>query len=44
MDAPETQLLTRFPWVERRKLTVAEYYRMAEAGILSTEERIELIE
>ena len=29
---------------ERRKFTVAEYYRMAEAGILKPDERVELIE
>lgn len=30
--------------VERRHFTVAEYYRMAEAGILSEDDRVELIE
>ena len=29
---------------QRRKFTVAEYYRMGEAGILGPEERVELIE
>ena len=29
---------------EKRKFTVAEYYRMAEVGILGPEERVELIE
>ena len=29
---------------QKRKFTVAEYYRMAEAGILKPEERVELIE
>ena len=29
---------------EKRKFTVAEYYRMAEVGILGSEERVELIE
>ena len=29
---------------EKRKFTVAEYYRMAEVGILRPEERVELIE
>jgi len=29
---------------QRHRLTVAEYYRMAEVGILSQEARVELIE
>ena len=32
------------PAPQRRKFTVAEYYRMAEVGILRPEERVELIE
>ena len=32
------------PARENRKFTVAEYYRMAEVGILGPEERVELIE
>src|SRR3954463_8858830 len=34
------------PWtsLERRRFTVEEYYRMGEAGILSPEERLELID
>jgi Uma2 family endonuclease len=41
---PETDLLVRHPWVPRRKLTVADYYRMADAGILGRQERVELVE
>ena len=37
---PEAPLPAR----EKRKFTVAEYYRMAEVGVLSPEERVELIE
>ena len=37
---PESPLPAR----EKRKFTVAEYYRMAEVGVLSPEERVELIE
>jgi Uma2 family endonuclease len=40
----ETDLLTRNPWVTRRPLTVAEYHRMGEAGILTEDDRVELIE
>ncbi len=31
-------------WLSRRLITVADYYKMAEAGILSPDDRIELIE
>jgi Uma2 family endonuclease len=45
MMAPgETRLLARNPWVARRPITVAEYHRMGEAGILSERDRVELIE
>jgi Uma2 family endonuclease len=40
----ETGLLTRNPWVVRRPLTVAEYHRMGEVGILTEDDRVELIE
>jgi len=30
--------------VERRKFTVEEYHRMGEAGIFSSDDRVELIE
>jgi len=32
------------PWVTRRAITVADYYKMADAGILSEQDRVELIE
>jgi len=44
MAPGETSLLSRNPWVARRVLTVAEYHRMAEAGILTERDRVELIE
>jgi Uma2 family endonuclease len=47
MDAPiiePTDLLARNPWVQRRKLTVADYHRMGDAGIFADRERVELIE
>lgn len=44
MASGETGLLTRYPWVVRRPITVAEYHRMGEAGILTHEDRVELIE
>ena len=40
----ETHLLAAHPWVRRRPITVAEYYRMADAGILTERDRVELIE
>lgn len=44
MASGETGLLTRNPWVVRRPLTVAEYHRMGEVGILTEDDRVELIE
>jgi Uma2 family endonuclease len=44
MASGETGLLTRNPWVIRRPLTVAEYHRMGEVGILTRDDRVELIE
>ncbi|MSP03311.1 MAG: Uma2 family endonuclease [Acetobacteraceae bacterium] len=44
MAPGETDLLTHNPWVARRALTVAEYHRMGEAGILTKDDRVELIE
>jgi len=44
MASGETGLLTRNPWVVRRPLTVSEYHRMGEVGILTEDDRVELIE
>jgi Uma2 family endonuclease len=44
MPPGEIGLLTRNPWVARRALTVAEYHRMCEVGILTERDRVELIE
>lgn len=44
MAPGESDLLARHPWVTRRPLTVAEYHRMGEAGILTEGDRVELIE
>ena len=44
MAPGEIGLLTRNPWVARRALTVAEYHRMGEVGILTERDRVELIE
>ncbi len=44
MPPGETDLLTRNPWVTRRPITVDEYHRMGEAGILTEDDRVELIE
>ena len=44
MASAETSLLTRNPWVARFPLTVAQYHRMGEVGILDEDDRVELIE
>jgi Uma2 family endonuclease len=44
MPSGETGLLLRNPWVTRRPLTVAEYHRMGDVGILAEDDRVELIE
>ena len=44
MATRATGLLTRNPWVPRRPLTVADYHRMGEVGILTERDRVELIE
>ena len=31
-------------WIKRRQITVDEYYRMAEVGLIAPDERVELIE
>ena len=40
----EPRLLAANPWVARRPITVAEYHRMGEVGILGERDRVELIE
>ena len=42
--APAVETAAAAAMPEKRKFTVAEYYRMAEVGILGPEERVELIE
>ena len=44
MDHVEQTLLSRYPEAQRRPLTVDEYHRMGEAGILTDDDRVELIE
>ncbi len=36
--------LLHHPWITRRKLDVRDYHRMGEAGILTADDRVELIE
>jgi Uma2 family endonuclease len=40
----EPRLLVANPWVTRRPISVAEYHRMGEVGILGERDRVELIE
>ena len=44
MDGNGVSLLARYPAVPRHLLTVEDYHRMGEAGILSEDDRVELIE
>lgn len=44
VDRAEPGVLSRYPAVPRRLLTVEEYHRMADAGILTEDDRVELIE
>ena len=40
----ERSLLAANPWVTRRPISVAEYHRMGEVGILGERDHVELIE
>ena len=44
LDEPRVSVLAANPWVARRPITVAEYHRMGEVGILGERDRVELIE
>jgi len=44
VDREDLGLLSRYPAAPRRLLTVDEYHRMGEAGILTGDDRVELIE
>lgn len=44
MDGDQPGLLERVPGIRRHKIDVREYYRMAEVGILTRDDRVELIE
>jgi Uma2 family endonuclease len=44
VDREEPGVLSRYPATPRRLLTVHEYHRMGEAGILTEDDRVELIE
>jgi len=43
MDMPDADVLSRHP-VPRHRLTVSEYHRLAEAGILGEDDRVELLQ
>ena len=40
----DTEAIDQRPFVPKRLLTVADYHRMAEAGVFAPDERVELIE
>jgi Uma2 family endonuclease len=42
--APTAEDIASPSWVPRRRITVADFYRMAEVGIIGERDRIELIE
>src|SRR5262245_49938618 len=44
MDQGSLSVLSRYPAAPCRRLTVEEYHRMGEAGILTEDDRVELIE
>jgi Uma2 family endonuclease len=44
VDREDLGLLSRYPAAPRRLLTVDEYHRMGEVGILTDDDRVELIE
>jgi Uma2 family endonuclease len=44
VDRNDLGLLSRYPAAPRRLLTVDEYHRMGEVGILTDDDRVELIE
>jgi hypothetical protein len=44
VDREELGVLSRYPAAQRRLLTVDEYHRMGDAGILTEDDRVELIE
>ena len=44
MDRNDLGLLSRYPAAPRHLLTVDDYHRMGEAGILTDDDRVELIE
>jgi hypothetical protein len=44
VDREELGLLSRYPAAPRHLLTVDEYHRMGEAGILTENDRVEIVE